>query len=141
MNKSTLAFVALALAYVAVAGCATPNSRIQDHPDIFAQATPDQQAMIREGKVGIGFTPEFVKLAVGEPDRISERTTAEGAETVWHYVESRASYVDYAYADPWFYGPRFAPVVLVHSAPEERDVLRILFKDGKASEIERVVKG
>ena len=45
------------------------------------------QAKIRAGRIDVGFTPEMVQVALGDPDRKSTRTTAAGTSEVWAYFD------------------------------------------------------
>lgn len=136
-----------------LSACATPATRIQQHPDIYARATPQQQALISQGRIGLGFSPAFVTLALGAPDRITERTDKTGTETVWHYVEYQYndSFVAFGgypffpfYGGPYYGGPffggAFAPVI-IQSPPTEHDRLRVVFKNHEVTSIEQAVKG
>jgi hypothetical protein len=148
-------FIGTAIAVVLLAGCATPESRIKDHPEIFNQASPEEQALIRKGEIALGFTPDFVKLAIGNPDRVSERTDAAGKETIWHYteLETAPGYTAFGY-DPAFvsplmvvsgpygpimYAPPYVPFYPPPSPEVERDKVRVNFRDGKVVAIERVL--
>ncbi len=140
MNKIHAA-VLLASALL-LSACATPATRIQKHPDIYALATPQQQALISHGRITLGFSPAFVTLALGEPNRVTERTDSTGTATIWHYVayqnnDSIAAYGAFSFGS--YYGP-FAPII-VQSAPTEHDRLRVVFKNHKVTSIEQVVKG
>ncbi len=86
-----LPLAALALCAVLLAGCDTPDSRIKSSPDVFARLNPDQQALVKNGQIAVGFDMEAVKLALGDPSHIVIRTTAAGQHQVWHYV----TYEDY----------------------------------------------
>lgn len=68
------------------AGCASPDARIKRSPEMFARLSPEHQALVKEGKVAIGFGVDAVRLAVGEPDRIWTRTDASGTSEVWSYT-------------------------------------------------------
>lgn len=133
------------LVLLALAGCATPSSRISDRPEVFSQTTPQQQQMIRQGRVGVGFTPDFVRLAMGEPDRVTERDDPSGTELIWHY-QSNPDYTGvmgnygWGYGGPWYWGGGFAPVTVVEAPRQESDKLRVVFRDNKAVSVERVVK-
>jgi outer membrane protein assembly factor BamE (lipoprotein component of BamABCDE complex) len=81
-----LSFAAVALCAALLAGCDTPDSRIKSSPDVFARLNPDQQALVKNGQIAIGFSMDAVKLAIGDPSRIVIRTTATGQHEVWHYV-------------------------------------------------------
>ena len=99
---------------VLVAGCATPESRIKDSPDAFARLNPDQQALVKAGKIAPGFDMEAVKLALGDPDRKVLHTDATGQHEVWHYItyedyEGGIIYTGYyhryrGWGGPFFYG-------------------------------------
>jgi hypothetical protein len=67
-------------------GCSTPSSRIRENPQAFAALSPHDQALVQAGQVSIGMTMEAVKLAMGDPDRITTRTDGGGESQVWHYV-------------------------------------------------------
>ena len=84
--KTFIFTLALAAGFV-LAGCTTPETRIRQNPAAFDRATPAQQELIRHGKVAIGFDESLVQLALGVPDRIAERTSAEGKSVIWHYVD------------------------------------------------------
>ena len=87
MKTTTYIITGLFAAMVWLAGCTTsPEDRINRSPEVFAQLPAEQQALVKEGKVGIGFGPDAVRLAVGKPDRIWTRTSAEGASEVWSYT-------------------------------------------------------
>ncbi|MGH8457528.1 MAG: hypothetical protein ACRETE_11115, partial [Stenotrophobium sp.] len=88
----------------------------------------------------LGMPDEAVMLALGKPDRVTERTDAKGVATVWHYVDqsTTVSTVDYVgFYDPFFFP--FTPLV-VSSPQNERDRVRVYFNGGKVSAIEREVK-
>jgi hypothetical protein len=133
-----------------LSACVTPDQRIKSHEQLFAQATPEQQALIRQGQIALGFTPDFVKLALGPPDRVTEKTDANGTETFWHYIED-----DYGYGyvgggfgygrGPFWAGPAYGiwgppPIIAVPATGADPDRFRIRFHDGKVDSIERVVR-
>ena len=86
--KTTCSLLAVAsvLGAVFLAACSTPESRISDHPDVFARLTPAQQALVKSGQVALGFDQDTVKLALGDPDRVTVRTNTQGQTQVWHYT-------------------------------------------------------
>jgi len=91
MAMKTTRFFAAAMAAVLLAGCSTPASRIRSSPDAFARLNPDEQALVKAGRIAVGFDMEAVTLALGAPDRKVTYTSAGGRFEVWHYIE----YQDY----------------------------------------------
>jgi hypothetical protein len=146
MNHAKLTILAGAVLVTMFAGCATPESRIRDNPLVFAQATPEQQRLIRLGEVGLGFTPEMVRLAMGSPDHITEHEDSGGKRLIWHY-EANPNYTyvgggyGWGYGGPWYWGGGFAPVRVVEAPPSEPDKLRVMFADNRVVGIERIVNG
>ena len=104
--KTTKLFVALAAVSGAVwlAACSTPEARIQNHPEIYAQITPQEQALVKAGQVGLGFGPDAVKLALGDPDRMTVRMDARGELRIWHYTETVYYDGAFLYGGPYWGG-------------------------------------
>ena len=79
MIRFPLLPAALAAAVLALAaGCSTIESRIEQNRDYFDALPAADQAQIRIGKIDLGFTPESVRMALGEPRRKTIRRTASG---------------------------------------------------------------
>jgi outer membrane protein assembly factor BamE (lipoprotein component of BamABCDE complex) len=72
--KTIFLFTALLLA---VSGCNTVDHRIGEKPDVFNRLDPKAQAEIRQGRVHVGYTPDMVYLALGQPDKIDGN--------IWYY--------------------------------------------------------
>ena len=114
--KTTRIFslASVALCAVFLAACDTPESRISHSPEVFARLNPDQQALVKNGQIAVGFDMDEVRLALGDPERVVMRTDANGQHQVWHYV----TYADYqgviiyggyyhrwrGWGGPYFYG-------------------------------------
>ena len=79
-------FLAGALGALFFGACSTPASRIDADPATFNRLTPPQQALVKAGQVSIGMDMSAVKLALGDPDRITMRTDSTGQSQIWHYV-------------------------------------------------------
>ena len=131
-----------------LAGCSTPESRIAKNPEIFNRLTQEEQNLIREGKVAIGFDQEMVRLAVGEPDRIWTRTDAEGSSESWSYTTYetadgfplyRGFYHRYygGWGRPWGYGHAYYPYYLSYPSRRDREVFKVVFKEGRVISIEQ----
>jgi outer membrane protein assembly factor BamE (lipoprotein component of BamABCDE complex) len=142
ITKLCLLFAAAA-GVLSFAGCTTPESRIRDQPQVFARLTPDQQALVKSGQVAIGFDMDTVKLALGDPDRITTRTDANGEVQVWHYLTYESGgvilYSGY-YHRRWgggaWWGPAY-PYYLNYPDRRVHQRFRIAFKDGRVSSVER----
>lgn len=74
-----------AVVIAVVSGCSTVDSRIARNRAAFDTWPAAVQAKVVEGEIGIGFTPEQVRVALGEPDRIWVRETTDGTSEVWSY--------------------------------------------------------
>ena len=135
-----LAFTCAAL--VLAVGCATPDARIRQNPEFFAQLSPAEQQLIREGKVALGFTPEMVKLALGDPDRIYLRTDASGTSESWSYTSYEGPdglllYRGYYHRYHRGWGDPFYPYYLSYPGRREREYFKVVFTDGRVSSIEQ----
>jgi outer membrane protein assembly factor BamE (lipoprotein component of BamABCDE complex) len=86
MKTPKLLLIAAVLGAAGLTGCSTVSSRISENPGLFASLPPDQQSLVQQGKVSVGMTMPTVRLAKGDPDRVTTRTTAAGMMQVWHYV-------------------------------------------------------
>jgi hypothetical protein len=62
-------FVFLGIIFL-MGGCSTPQTRIEDQPDIYASLSASQKAAVREGRVIEGMSSNAVYLALGEPNRV-----------------------------------------------------------------------
>ena len=94
--KKKLSFVALsrvAMAAVAVLGLAncastgTVESRMAKHAEAFSTLTPDQQQMVRQGRIEEGMPKQGVFLAWGSPSKRMEGSKAGKAYETWVYRE------------------------------------------------------
>lgn len=131
--------LALALT-VFLTSCATPGSRIRQNPALFAQLSPQDQDLIRQGRVAVGFTGEMVRLALGEPDRFTTRTTPNGTGEVWHYItyEMPAGTPLYRgwYHRYYMWHDPLYPWYLDESTRRERERLSVVFEQGRVRAIE-----
>lgn len=106
--------LALAAFGLLLGACQSPESRIKASPEAFARLNPGEQALVKEGKIAPGFSMEAVKLALGEPNRVTLRTDGKGQHQIWHYTEYEDNngviiYSGYyhhwrGWAGPYFYG-------------------------------------
>ena len=132
------------LTLAALAGCATPEARIKDNPGAYSNLTPEQQELVKKGEVGLGMPEAAVQLALGKPDRVTEHTDASGQQNIWHYTQvqgyAAATAYPYVYSYPRFYDPFFFgsyPTLYTAPVQTETDRIRVIFKDGVVTAIER----
>lgn len=136
MNRIFFTLAAL----VFLAGCATPQARIDRNRALYDSLPGESQALIQEGRVAMGFTPDMVQLALGKPDRVYSRTDKSGTSESWAYTgyslrDGRRIYTGYYHSwYPWRY-----PYYLDYSSDYEvYERTKIVFKDGVVSSIEEV---
>ncbi|MFT3782371.1 MAG: hypothetical protein QM790_10180 [Nibricoccus sp.] len=132
-----LLFATLAL----LAGCSTPESRIDENKELFSKLAPNEQQLIREGKIAVGFTPEMVKLAMGDPDKIYTRTDANGVSEAWSYTtyETESGVLLYrGYYHRYWHDPFYYPYYYMsYPSRRDREYLKIIFSGGRVSVIEQ----
>jgi hypothetical protein len=71
------------LLFAACGTTSTIESRLRDHPEVLAAATPQQVALAHRGFVDRGFSAELVLLVLEKPTRIA--TDATTGATLWYY--------------------------------------------------------
>ena len=91
MNPFRSACFAGSLALL-LAGCATPEKRIQQNQDVFDTFPVAAQARIRGGQIDLGFTPDMVRIALGDPQHKALRRVAAGETEIWLYFDSIRRY-------------------------------------------------
>jgi hypothetical protein len=126
-----------------LSACSTPAARIKRNQAVFDALPAAEQALIREGKVGIGFTPDMVRLAVGDPDQRWVRTDREGEAEIWSYTTYdgrdgvplyRGYYHRYHGGYPFFYDD------FRSGYAKPREYFKVTFEDGKVTAIEQDVR-
>lgn len=143
------AFAAVAAVALVLAGCDTPDSRIKSSPEVFARLNPDQQALVKAGKIAPGFDMETVRLALGDPSRVVVHTDAGGQHQVWHYVtyedyQGVVIYGGYYHRYRGWYGPAFYGGVPYYAGYPARvhDRIRVDFDaGGRVATIEQDKEG
>ena len=75
-------FVALTLV-----GCASSSieSRRRERASVFATLTPEMQALVNEGQVRRGMTPDAVYIAWGKPSQVLQQEDQRGLVLFWLY--------------------------------------------------------
>ena len=67
------------------AACSGVDSRIAKHRDKFSTWPAAVQGKVVIGQIDVGFTPQQERVALGEPDYVSTRTTMDGTSEVWGF--------------------------------------------------------
>jgi hypothetical protein len=81
----------LALALGAVSCAPTREQRIERNAAYFQTLSPDDQTLVREGKLRVGMPKQAVLLSLGPPDQSSEIMRAgQSTEEIWAYLSYRA---------------------------------------------------
>jgi len=137
--KTILWMVALLAGGVMLSGCSTPETRIAKQPELFNSLTPEEQQLIKEGRVGIGFTTDMVKLALGDPDRVRERVDQSGRSEVWSYIayEGPDGMLLYRGWDHRGWGRPYYPYYMTIPGRRERSRDEVVFRDGRVVSVEQ----
>lgn len=85
--KRLRAFLIAAVGILALS-CASVDSRIAKSQDVFDGYPPEVQAKIRAGEIGVGFSEEQVRMALGEPSRRTQVTSEDAVGEVWTWSRS-----------------------------------------------------
>jgi hypothetical protein len=129
----------LFLLAMAVAGCSTPDSRIEKHKAEFASYPPSVQTKIRAGEVQVGFTMAMARMALGEPDRIVRKSSADGESEVWIYAD-REPVIGLGFGFGVSGSHSGTAVGVGTSTGNKGERLRVVFRQGKVFAIETVAK-
>lgn len=129
----------LAALAAALAACSTPESRIRKNRAAYESWPPEVQALVKQGRVDVGFTAEQVRVALGKPDRVYTRKTADSVQEVWSYgrggggstslgigVGSGGGGASYGFG-VGVGGPGYYP---------EDDRVRVVFESGRVASVE-----
>lgn len=137
-NSSGVAFL-LGLALVVAAGCSTTSGRISKNQQLFDSYPASVQANIRAGKIDIGYAPEMVMMALGEPGRRYTRTTEHGASEVWAY-RSKAPALSFGFGVGGGGGHTGigTGVGITTGGDRSDDRMRVVFEGGKVTAVEQV---
>ncbi len=136
----------LVVPLVALAACSTVNSRIREKAAVFDQLSPADQARIRQGVINLGFTPDMVYMALGNPTEVRDQMVHSVREQVWIYSTYfdryegtvNAGYRRWIYWDPRIRAYRiyYEPVYGDVYQPAKETNFKITFRNGKVAVIE-----
>ena len=95
----TFAIIVAALIF---SGCATTETRISQHPELYQRLSASDQALVSQGQIRAGMTMDAVWLAWGTPDqKIPDNMSSRPTET-WLYLRYQTPP---SYGAPYYYGP------------------------------------
>ena len=98
--SSGASVLGIAAIVLILTSCSTPQTRISDHPDLYQSLSARDQALVSQGQIRSGMSPNAVWLAWGSPDRkIMGNMRGRSTET-WIYVNYTT--YPYPYYDPGF---------------------------------------
>ena len=124
-------------------GCSTPATRIKANPEGFARLSAQQQALVKAGQIGLAFDFDAVRLALGDPDRVTTRTDADGDTIVWHYLSyeenGRLLFTGHYHTGRGWWGGAAYPYYLDYPNRRVRDRFRVQFTNGKVTAITQEV--
>ena len=75
-------------ALLLLAGCATTStiqSREQERAAAYASFSPEVKALVNQGRIAVGMTPDAVYIAWGKPDEVLQSGNQNGEFTTWVY--------------------------------------------------------
>jgi hypothetical protein len=137
----------ISLALVAFAGCSTIEKRIEEKSSVFASLDPQTQGRLQQGIVAVGDTTDMVYIALGRPDEIREKTTADSDLSAWIYNNYWQEYEGsrlVGFQRRVFYNPAtrtyrsyYEPVHVDVYRDRTEERTRVTFKDGKVTVIEQ----
>ena len=104
--QGRVAHVALIFAITAGAlilvGCATTQSRISQHPEMYQRLSARDQALVSQGQIRAGMTMDAVWLAWGTPDQKIPDHIGDRPTETWLYLRYQTPP---SYGGPYYYGP------------------------------------
>ena len=108
-------------------GCSTLGtiqSREKERATAYAALPPQTQALVNQGRVAVGMTPDAVYMAWGRPDEVLQSGDPSGVYTTWVY---RGVFLE---ETRYWVGRRF-PHLAHYYQPRSYVRAEIVFADGK----------
>jgi len=120
------------------AGCSTLGSRISASQEAFNSWPTEVQDKVLAGQADVGFTPEQVHVALGEPQRKYTRKTEAGTAEVWAYAQARSGLSLGLGMGSWRGGRSYGGGVVYDTSAGRYDDerMRVVFQDGRVTSIE-----
>ena len=83
-------------------GCATTQSRISQHPEMYQHLSARDQALVSQGQIRAGMTMDAVWLAWGTPEQKLPGNMRDRPIETWVYLRYNTPP---SYGAPYYYGP------------------------------------
>ncbi len=104
----------IAIGALIFAGCSTTETRISGHPEIYQSLSSRDQALVSQGQIRDGMSPNAVYLAWGSPDRkIVGNMRGRPTET-WLYLHYTTYYPLAVPSTIHSFIPTYRQVSLIH---------------------------
>ncbi len=144
--KKLIQLAALAGAALMLGACSTINSRIQENAGLFYSLDPNTQSKLAHGDIDLGFSPQMVYIALGQPDLRRSKVTQTGQTETWIY---RSYFEDYAgtgmYYHRWgawnpyggYYRFYWEPSYIDYYRSYPQDDIRVTFQNGRVITIDQ----
>ena len=94
---SSALLACLATGALVLSGCSTIGSRIESNRAAFDQLSPQDRALVGEGKIKGGMSQEAVYIAWGQPQQKAVGVVRSVPTETWVYTLSTAAYGPYGY--------------------------------------------
>ena len=124
--------VALGFAALWLSACSTIDSRIKESQSLFDGYPPEVQEKIRAGDIAVGFTPEMVEMAWGEPYRKDQVTGEDFVAEVWTWSRNIPG-VGIGMGSGGYYGGNvgIGTGVIVGEGARREDRAQVEFRNGR----------
>jgi hypothetical protein len=85
LHSRTMGLLLVSALLLLAAGCSSVSSRISKNRAEYESWPIEVREKVAAGQVDLGFTPNQVRMALGDPERVATRTTADGQSESWIY--------------------------------------------------------
>lgn len=134
--KTTRLVTATTLALAAaLSACSTTASRIGEQQGLFDSYPAEVREKIRAGEIAVGFTPEQVRMALGEPSRVYTRQTVQGEAEIWSY-QDRGPALSFGLGGYSGGGTSVGAGVGIGTGADALEKLRVVLEAGRVVSIE-----
>lgn len=149
--KKLIQLPLLLAAVLLLGACSTVSSRINEKAPVFYSLDANTRAKIAHGDVELGYTPDMVYIALGEPDLKRAQVSTTGGNTEqWIYQTYVDNFDSFGPYGPGFYGYHrwfaphrgyyrmyWEPFYWDYDRGYPVDDIRITFRDGKVIMIDQ----